>query len=250
MKKKISFILALAMVLTMVMAGCSSKNDTTESAPETSSESTTAGSTEAAGNTEATEKTEDTTAASESTTAATEAGTQAPAQKPTENTKPTESKPGNTKPTEAKPTEAPTQAPTQAPTEAKPASKADLPSLMNKLYEGLDEVPMMLGQIELDSENIEYYVGAKDFDFVQGLASEPMIGSIAHSLVLIEVEDGTDISALKSEIREKINPRKWVCVGVEREEVVIENVGNIIFVGIDANRADHYRKQFLANAGK
>ena len=146
--------------------------------------------------------------------------------------------------TAAPATEATTAAPTEAP---KPAAKADLVSMMNKLYDGLtpgEDCPMV-GQIEIDGESSAYYVGIENLQCKQALASEAMIGAIAHSLVLIEVEDGTDIAALKAEIRENINPRKWVCVGVERDEVVIENVGNIVFVCIEANMADHYRTQFF-----
>ena len=31
-------------------------------------------------------------------------------------------------------------------------------------------------------------------------------------------------------IKEKVNPRKWVCVGVEKEDVIIKNKGDLIIV--------------------
>lgn len=227
MKKNLYTLLALTMAVMMIMAGCSSKEETTTAAPTTAATQATTASTEAT--------TAATTAATEETTAATEATT--------EGTKATEA----TKATEKVETTASTAA-TEAPTEApKPAAKADLVAMMNKLYDGLtpgEDCPFV-GQIEIDGENSAFYVGIENLQCKQALASEAMICSIAHSLVLIEAEDGTDIAALKSEIREKIDPRKWICVGVERDEVVIENVGNIVFVCIDKNMADHYRTQFF-----
>ena len=232
MNKKISALIALTMAVMMIMAGCSAKEEATTAAPAT--ESTTAATTAA---------TEATTAATTAATEAEETTSEAETEAPKESTKATEA----TKATEKVETTASTAA-TEAPTEApKPAAKADLVSMMNKLYDGLtpgEDCPMV-GQIEIDGESSAYYVGIENLQCKQALASEAMIGAIAHSLVLIEVEDGTDIAALKAEIRENINPRKWVCVGVERDEVVIENVGNIVFVCIEANMADHYRTQFF-----
>ena len=232
MNKKISALIALTMAVMMIMAGCSAKEEATTAAPAT--ESTTAATTAA---------TEATTAATTAATEAEETTSEAETEAPTESTKATEA----TKATEKVETTASTAA-TEAPTEApKPAAKADPVSMMNKLYDGLtpgEDCPMV-GQIEIDGESSAYYVGIENLQCKQALASEAMIGAIAHSLVLIEVEDGTDIAALKAEIRENINPRKWVCVGVERDEVVIENVGNIVFVCIEANMADHYRTQFF-----
>ena len=232
MNKKISALIALTMAVMMIMAGCSAKEEATTAAPAT--ESTTAATTAA---------TEATTAATTAATEAEETTSEAETEAPKESTKATEA----TKATEKVETTASTAA-TEAPTEApKPAAKADLVSMMNKLYDGLtpgEDCPMG-GQIEIDGESSAYYVGIENLQCKQALASEAMIGAIAHSLVLIEVEDGTDIAALKAEIRENINPRKWVCVGVERDEVVIENVGNIVFVCIEANMADHYRTQFF-----
>ena len=228
MKKNLYTIIALTIACMMVFAGCSAKEEATTAA-------TTAAATEA------------TTAATEATTAATEAATEETSEAETEATEATEATTAATEATKNELTTASTAA-TVAPTEApKTETKADLVAIMNKLYDGLtqgEDCPMV-GQMEIDGESSAYYVGIENLQCKQALASEAMIGAIAHSLVLIEVEDGTDIAALKAEIRENINPRKWVCVGVERDEVVIENVGNIVFVCIEANMADHFRTQFF-----
>ena len=45
----------------------------------------------------------------------------------------------------------------------------------------------------------------------------------------------------KAEIKEKVNPRKWICVGLEDEDVVIENKGDLIIV-IVVDNPDHVSK--------
>ena len=55
-----------------------------------------------------------------------------------------------------------------------------------------------------------------------------MVGSIAHSIVLVRAKDGQDIEALKKTIEENINPNKWICVTAEN--VVVKNKGNLILV--------------------
>jgi len=49
---------------------------------------------------------------------------------------------------------------------------------------------MMLMNTEVNEENVEYFLGTKDIEYEEALASEPGIGSIAHSVVLVRVKDG------------------------------------------------------------
>lgn len=109
-----------------------------------------------------------------------------------------------------------------------------LEEIMTSVYAGIpeDERPMMLTNIEVseEMENVEGFIGTKDIEYEEILASEPGIGSIAHSVVLVRMKDGADIEAAKEEIKENINPRKWVCVWVEEEDVIIKNKGNLIIV--------------------
>ena len=104
-----------------------------------------------------------------------------------------------------------------------------LEDLMTKMYIDIkeDEKPM-LGNTEVNEENIEYYLGDASIEYESALASEPMMGSIAHSVVLVRAKDGADIEGIKTKIKEKVDPRKWICVGVEKEDVIVENRGNLI----------------------
>lgn len=110
--------------------------------------------------------------------------------------------------------------------------EGSLEELMTKVYESIpeDERPMMLMNPEINEENIEYYLGTKDIEYEEALASESAVGAIAHSVVLVRTKDNADIETIKSEIKEKVNPRKWVCVGVEREDLIVKNKGNLIIL--------------------
>ncbi len=108
-----------------------------------------------------------------------------------------------------------------------------LGGIMDRLYEGVTaELPNTM-QMEVTKESSEYYFGIPEMEFEEAIASEPLMGSVAHSVCLVKVKDGTDIEKVKAEIKEKVNPRKWICVGVDKEDVIVLNKGNIILLVID-----------------
>ena len=110
--------------------------------------------------------------------------------------------------------------------------EGSLEDLMASLYENIpeDERPMMLTNMEVNDENIEYYLGTDDIEYESALASESAVGSIAHSVVLVRVKDGEDIEEVKSGIKENVDPRKWICVGVEEEDIIVKNKGNLVIL--------------------
>lgn len=107
-----------------------------------------------------------------------------------------------------------------------------LEELMTKVYADIkdEDKPMMLTNIEVTEENIEYYLGTSDIEYESALASESGVGSIAHSVVLVRTKDNADIESIKTKIKENINPRKWICVGVEEKDVIVESKGNLIIL--------------------
>ena len=107
-----------------------------------------------------------------------------------------------------------------------------LEEIMIKVYSqlGEDEKPMGLANTEVTEENIEYYLGTTDIEYESALASESMVGSIAHSVVLVRVKDGANIEEIKTKIKENVNPRKWICVGVEEDDVIVKSKGNLIIL--------------------
>ncbi|MCH5166288.1 MAG: hypothetical protein J1F35_00210 [Erysipelotrichales bacterium] len=123
-----------------------------------------------------------------------------------------------------------------------------LEEIMTKVYASVpeEERPMALTNIEVTDENIEGFLGTSDIEYDSILASESMVGSIAHSVVLIRTKENADVNAIKAKIKENINPRKWVCVGVEPEDVIIENKGNLIIIIVieDENIRNNINKEF------
>ena len=105
-----------------------------------------------------------------------------------------------------------------------------LEEIMTKVYADVpeDERPMLLTNTEVTEENVENYLGTKDIEYEEALASESAVGSIAHSVVLVRMKDGADVEDAKKKIEENVNPRKWICV--EAEDVVVKNKGNLIIL--------------------
>jgi len=107
-----------------------------------------------------------------------------------------------------------------------------LEEIMTNVYKDVPEEdrPMMLENMEVTVENIEYYLGTSDIEYEEALASESGIGSIAHSVVLVRTKENADIESIKTKIKENVDPRKWICVGVEEKDIIVENKGNLIIL--------------------
>ena len=122
-----------------------------------------------------------------------------------------------------------------------------LEDIMAKLYVDVpeDNRPMGLTNMEINDENIESFIGTDDIEYTDAITSESMVGSIAHSVVLIRVKDVSKIEEYKAEILEDVNPRKWICVGVEKEEVIVESKGDLIMVVIVQDKDN---REKIANA--
>lgn len=123
-----------------------------------------------------------------------------------------------------------------------------LDELMTKVYEGIPENQMpALMNTELTADNSTYYTGVESTEYAEGLASEAMISAVAHSVVLLRAESEEAAEALKDEVAEKADPRKWVCV--EAEQVITDNVGDlVILIMASEDNAPMLHENFLALA--
>lgn len=119
-----------------------------------------------------------------------------------------------------------------------------LEDIMTKVYEGIseEELPMMLSNVEVTKENEENFLGTTDLDFKEALVSESMVGSIAHSVVLVRMNEDADIEKAKETIKEKANPRKWICV--EASNVYVESKGDLIILIMSDEKADTLKTNF------
>ena len=124
--------------------------------------------------------------------------------------------------------------------------EGELDELMAKVYSQLpeDKTPMGLTNIEVTAGNVEGFLGTADIEYKEALASEPMVSSIAHSVVLVRVEDESKVEEVMAQIKDNVNPRKWICVGVEEDQVIVKNKGNLIILIMVADGAEELEAGF------
>jgi len=124
--------------------------------------------------------------------------------------------------------------------------EGELADLMTKVYEGIkdEDKPMMLMNVEVNEENVEYYLGSADIEFESALASESGVGSIAHSVVLVRAKSNQDVEKLKKDIKESINPRKWICVSVEENNVIVDSIGDLVILIMDNSYPETLHNNF------
>lgn len=126
---------------------------------------------------------------------------------------------------------------TESTTESTQAPAAELTGTLEEIaaniYANATTIEMMLmDPMEIDLADIEAagsFIGVSSTDSIErAVFSEPMIGSIAYSMCLVKAKDGADVEALKNEILEGVNYRKWICVAAEK--VLVTNCGNTIMM--------------------
>ena len=99
---------------------------------------------------------------------------------------------------------------------------------------------------EITEENIEYHLGSKAITYKEAIASEPVMSTSAYSLCLVRVEEGADIESIMSEIKDNVDPMKWVCVGVDPANIFVDHVGDVIILIMSDEQGDKLMDSFLA----
>ncbi len=128
-----------------------------------------------------------------------------------------------------------------------PSIAGTLDEIMAEVYLGVNqEYPAMMTTI-LDDSNVAYFLGTDDVSYTGALASEPMMSSFAHSVVLLRVNEETDVDALMETIKTNVDPRKWICVGVEEDQVIVDHVGDLVILIMD-QEAEVIHEHFLGLA--
>lgn len=121
-----------------------------------------------------------------------------------------------------------------------------LDEIMDKVYDGISQenLPMMLGRIEVSADNAMWYLGTDSIEYEEGLASESGVGSIAHSVVLLRMKDASAATKAVETLKETVDPRKWICV--EADESVVESKGDLVIVILDGNgNTETFKNNFL-----
>ena len=101
-----------------------------------------------------------------------------------------------------------------------------LTDIMTTITEGVDAPATET--MELTKDNFSAFLFIDYIENSEALVAESMIGAVAHSVVLLRVDDDADVEAVAEEIKEKMDPRKWICVEAEKSEVLVK--GNTILL--------------------
>ena len=80
---------------------------------------------------------------------------------------------------------------------------------------------------------LESYTGMTSAEKLKDIAVfESMMGAQAFSLVLVQVTDAAEAESVAREMKEKINPRKWICV--EANDIKAAGCGDVVmFIMVD-----------------
>ncbi len=216
MKKIIAMILALVMVASM--AACAKKpaedtttDDTTISEDNTQNEGTTEDDT-AEDDTAEDDTTEDDTTADDTTDVDPEqpATPEAPVDG-TENTNPeTPAADGETTVT--------------------PEEQEVLDTLQKLVAGAADDI--MCDNTIITADQYPYYLFIDYIDGSIAASASAMIGSIAHSVVLLKLPEDADVAAVAADIEANMDPRKWICV--EAEATMVKTSGQYVLMAMSS----------------
>ena len=108
-----------------------------------------------------------------------------------------------------------------------------LEEIADQIYANVTTIEMAMGPaMEIDLNDIDAaasYLGVSSTEAIErAVFSEPMIGSIPYSMCLVKAKEGADVEALKTEILEGVNYRKWLCVAAEK--IAVTNCGSTILM--------------------
>ncbi len=111
-------------------------------------------------------------------------------------------------------------------------TEQEMKDLIDKMYENLAGKLPSLQTYDVNKENkeeVSIYTGLKDTSNVEKVVvSEPMMNAQAYSLVMVKTTAGADVEAMKQEMIDNIDVRKWICVSAEK--VYVTNYKDVIFL--------------------
>ncbi len=113
---------------------------------------------------------------------------------------------------------------------------------VNKIMEA-KPVEFMGGLIPIDLKDtsedglwmLQSFTGLDSAEKITDVAAyEPMTGSQAFSLVMVRVAEAAEAKAVAEQMKQNIDPRKWICVGAD--EVMAAGYGDtVLFIMVDSN---------------
>ena len=114
--------------------------------------------------------------------------------------------------------------------------EGSMEELLNKTIEQRP-VEFMGGVIPVDltdsSEDglwaLKNYTGLDSAEKIsEAAAYEPMMGSLAFSMVMVRLAEGADAKAVAESMKSGIDPRKWICV--EADDLKVAGFGDVVML--------------------
>ena len=99
-----------------------------------------------------------------------------------------------------------------------PAVDITVEQLIDQVYENTDasmyNQTVQTESIDLtDKDSMNYYLGVDDLSGLESAAySEPMMSSVAHSVVALKFDNAEDAKAAAASLKDSAPVQKWVCV--------------------------------------
>ena len=109
---------------------------------------------------------------------------------------------------------------------------ADMQALIENIYTET-EMPLQslqTNEIDINDEMmLQSFTGLSTNENIEAVVvSEPMMTSQAYSLVMVKTAKNADVEAIKQEMVDNIDTRKWICVTAEK--LYATNSGDVIFL--------------------
>ena len=215
MKKLIALLLVLTMALSLAACAKKPAEDTTEDETITDTENTTEDTTE-----DATEGTEE---------------TQEPeAQEPADPDADIPATPDVDPETPATPEEPVDDGaavnPGDTATELTAEEQEVLDTLQQLVAGAADDI--MCDNVIIPAEQYPYYLFIDYIDGSIAASASAMIGSIAHSVVLLKLPADADVATVAADIEANMDPRKWICV--EAEATLVKTSGQYVLMAMSS----------------
>ena len=103
----------------------------------------------------------------------------------------------------------------------------DMKAVINAMYEKYENplASLETNVIDISDEmTLASFTGIQSKEGIEKVVvSEPMMTSQAYSLVLVKVAKDADVEAIKKEMVDNIDTRKWICVQAEKVYVTNHN---------------------------
>lgn len=109
-------------------------------------------------------------------------------------------------------------------------TEKSLSDLMTSILSGVETPGYAI--TELAAEQYPLYLFIDQPQGAQAVTADALIGSIAHSVVLMRLPDGSDVSGIAKQVKDNADPRKWICV--EAEKVIVKTKGDLVLLVMSA----------------